>query len=362
MLRRNFLKGAAVAASATALSAPAVAQSSPKIRWRMVTSFPQTLPNLYGSASAFAKYVTKATDGNFEIQLFGPGEIVAGNQALDAVSDGTIEVAHTPGNYYIGKDVGFAFGNGIPFGLNARQHDAWWHLGGGQDLFNEMLSKYNAYAMACGNSGAQMGGFFRKEIKGLEDIKGLKFRVSGLAGRILGELGVVAQQIPVTDVYSALERGTLDAVEFSGPADDEKLGFVKVAKYYYAPSFWEGSSQCCVMFGKDKWEELPENYKAIVTTAAQYGHNYMTWAYDSTNGPALRRMVAAGAEVRPLPDSILKASLQVANKLYDQLSGESPAFKTMYDSMVAFRGDVLPWWQISEYAYDSFMVRTRGKA
>lgn len=360
--RRQFLTGAALAASASALAAPAIAQTTPTIRWRMTASFPKSLPNLYNSAELFAAQVAEATDNNFQIQVLAPGEIVGAAQALDAVQNGTVEAAHTSGNYFIGKDVAFAFGTGLPFGLNMRQHDAWWHLGGGKDLFNEMLAGYNAVAIAGGNSGAQMGGFFRNEIKGLADLNGLKFRVSGLGGRILGKLGAVPQQIPAGDIYPALERGTLDAVEFSGPADDEKLGFIKVAKYYYSVSFWEGSSQAAFMFNKQKWEELPKAYQAVLTNVGQHAHNLMTWAYDSTNGPALRRMVSAGAEIRAFPDDMMQAALKAANGLYGELSNESPAFKKLYDSHVAFRNEVLPWWQIGEYAYDSFMVRTRGRS
>lgn len=360
--RREFLAGAAIAASATTLAAPAIAQSLPTIRWRMTASFPKSLPNLYGAAELFAEQVAQATDNNFQIQVLAPGEIVGAAQALDAVQDSTVECAHTSGNYFIGKEIAFAFGTGLPFGLNARQHDSWWHLGGGRELFNEVLADYNTIAIAGGNSGTQMGGFFRNEINSLADLDGVKFRVSGLGGRILSKLGVVAQQIPAGDIYPALERGTLDAVEFSGPADDEKLGFIKVAKFYYSFSFWEGSSQAVFMFNKQKWDELPQSYQTILTNVGQHAHNSMTWAYDSTNGPALRRMVAEGAEIRAFPDDMMQASLKAANELYAELSAESPAFKKCYDSHVAFRGDVLPWWQLGEYAYDSFMVRSRGRS
>ncbi|MBS7700167.1 MULTISPECIES: TRAP transporter substrate-binding protein [unclassified Chelatococcus] len=360
--RRDFLKHLAIAASATTVAAPAIAQSSPKIRWRMTESFPNTLPNLYGAAELFAKQVAEATDGNFQIQILAPGEIVGAAQALDAVQNGTVESAHTSGNYFIGKEIAFAFGTGLPFGLNARQHDAWWHLGDGSKLFNEVLANYNAVAIAGGNSGAQMGGFFRSEIKSAADLKGLKFRISGLGGRILSKLGIVAQQIPAGDIYAALERGTLDAVEFSGPADDQKLGFIKVAKYYYSFSFWEGSSQAVFMFNKDKWDALPKPYQAILANVGQHAHNWMTWSYDSTNGPALRRMVSEGAIIRAFPDDMLQASLKAANELYAELSAQNPAFKKLYDSHIAFRSDVLPWWQVGEYAYDSFMVRTRGRS
>ena len=357
--RRHLLVGASLAAPA--LAAPAIAQSSPAIRWRMTCSFPRSLPNLFGTATLFAEQVAEATDNKFQIQVLAPGEIVGAAQALDAVQNGTVESAHTSGNYFLGKDPAFAFGTGLPFGLNARQHDAWWHLGDGKDLFNELLGSYSAVAIAGGNSGAQMGGFFRKELKSVADLAGLKFRVSGLGGQILSRLGVVPQQIPAGDTYPALERGTLDAAEFSGPADDEKLGFIKVAKFYYSVSFWEGSSQAVFLFNKPKWDELPKTYKAVLNNAGQHAHNWMTWAYDSTNGPALRRMLAAGAELRSFPADMMQASLKSANDIYAELSGQNAQFKKFYDSMTAFRNDVLPWWQLGELAYDTFMVRTRGR-
>jgi TRAP-type mannitol/chloroaromatic compound transport system substrate-binding protein len=362
MRRRNFLKGAGLAAAAGAVASPALAQSMPDVRWRLTSSFPKQLDTIFGTAETFVKYLSEATDGKFQIQTFAPGEIVGGLQALDAVQTGTVECAHTPTYFYFGKDPTLAFGTGVPFGLNARQQHAWWHFAGGKEIINDALAKFNATSFACGNSGTQMGGFFRKEIKEVSDLSGLKFRIGGLGGMVLAKLGVVPQQIAPGDVYPALERGTLDAAEFVGPYDDEKLGFLKVAKYYYAPGWWEGGAMLHLVVNKEKYEELPKAYKAILFHAAEAANNWMLAKYDAVNAPALRRMVGAGAELRTFPQPVMEASLKAANELYAELSAKNADFKKAYESMVSYRGEVLPWWQLNEYAYDTFMIRTRGKA
>jgi hypothetical protein len=203
----------------------------PEIRWRLTSSFPKSLDTIYGTAETFARYMREATDGKFQIQTFAAGEIIPGLQALDAVSNGSIELAHTPTYFYVGKDMTLGLGTGIPFGLNARLQHSWWHFGGGEAIVNEAMKPFGVYSIPCGNSGTQMGGWFRKEINTVEDLKGLKFRIGGLGGQVLAKLGVVPQQISPGDVYPALERGTIDGAEFVGPYDDEKLGLGKVAPY-----------------------------------------------------------------------------------------------------------------------------------
>jgi TRAP-type mannitol/chloroaromatic compound transport system substrate-binding protein len=362
MKRRQFLKGAGLAAAAGTVAAPAIAQSTPDIRWRLTSSFPKSLDTIFGTAQTFVQYIAEATDNKFQIQTFAPGEIVGGLQALDAVQTGTVECAHTPTYFYFGKDPTLAFGTGVPFGLNARQQHSWWHFAGGKEIINEALAKLNTVSFACGNSGTQMGGFFRKEIKEVADLNGLKFRIGGLGGMVLAKLGVVPQQIAPSDVYPALERGTLDAAEFVGPYDDEKLGFLKVAKYYYAPGWWEGGAMLHLIVNKQKYDELPKHYQAILFHASEAANNWMLSKYDAVNAPALRRMIANGAELRTFTQPVMEASLKAANELYAELSAKNADFKKAYDSMVAYRGEVLPWWQLNEYAYDTFMIRTRGRA
>jgi TRAP-type mannitol/chloroaromatic compound transport system substrate-binding protein len=360
--RRRFLQGAGLSVAAAGVAAPAIAQSMPDIRWRLTSSFPRQLDTIFGTAQTLARYLAEATDNRFQIQTFPAGELVGGLQALDAVQTGAVECAHTPTYFYFGKDPTLAFGTGVPFGLNARQQHAWWHFADGKELINGVLAKYNATSLACGNSGTQMGGFFRKELKEVSDLNGLKFRIGGLGGLVLAKLGVVPQQIAAGDVYPALERGTLDAAEFVGPYDDEKLGLSKVAKYYYAPGWWEGGAMLHLVVNLEKWNALPKNYQAILFQAAEAANNWMLAKYDAVNGQALRRMIGTGTELRAFPQPIMEASLKAANELYAELSAKNADFKKTYDSMVAFRADVLPWWQLNEYAYDTFMVRTRGRA
>src|SRR5512133_2714986 len=214
MKRRDFLKVSATGAAAAAVASPAIAQSSPEVKWRLTSSFPKSLDTIYGAAEVFSKLVSEATDGKFQIQVFAAGEIVPGLQAADAVQNGTVEAGHTATYYYVGKDPTWALFCAVPFGLNTRQQNAWFYDGDGMKLMNEFGKKYSVYALVGGNTGAQMGGWFRKEIKTVDDLKGLKFRIGGLAGRTLQKLGVVPQQIAGGDIYPALEKGTIDAAEW----------------------------------------------------------------------------------------------------------------------------------------------------
>src|SRR5437667_12540737 len=221
MKRRDFLKVSAAGAAATAVASPAIAQSSPEIKWRLTSSFPKSLDTIYGGAEQVAKYVAEMTDNKFQIQVFAAGEVAPGLQALDATSNGTVEMSHTVAYYYVGKDPTFAnFASG-PFGLNARQQNSWWYQGGGMELGNEFFKKFDVIGFHAGNTGAQMGGWFRKEIKTVADLSGLKFRIGGIAGQVLQKVGVVPQQIAGGEIYPALAKGTSDAADWVGPCDDE---------------------------------------------------------------------------------------------------------------------------------------------
>ncbi|MFG1371105.1 TRAP transporter substrate-binding protein DctP [Xanthobacter oligotrophicus] len=362
MKRRHFIGAYATALATGALAAPALAQSQPEVKWRLTSSFPRSLDTIYGTAQTFARYVSEATDGRFQIQTFPAGELVPGLQALDAVSTGSVECAQTATYFYTGKDPALAFGTGVPFGFNSRQQHSWWFFGGGAEIINGVLAKYNVTSMPMGNSGCQMGGFFRKELTGVGDLKGLKFRIGGIGGQVLAKLGVVPQQIVPGDVYAALERGTIDAAEFVGPYDDEKLGLVKVAKYYYYPGWWEGGAMMHLVINDKQWDALPKHYQAIVRNAAEAANNWMLAKYDSVNPPALRRLVQQGVELRPFPASIMEAGHKAAFELYNEIAAVNPAFKQALDSMNAIRADQLVWWQIAEYAYDTFNIRNRGKS
>jgi len=358
MKRREFLKVAGVGMAATAVAAPAVAQSMPEIKWRLTASWPKSLDTLYGACETLAKYVAEATDNKFQIQTFAAGEIVPALSVLDAAQNGTVEMSHTAMYYFIGKDPTWALFCAVPFGLNTRQQNAWFTDGDGLTLMNEFGKKSNVHALTGGNTGAQMGGWFRKEIKTLDDLKGLKFRIGGWAGKTLQKLGVVPQQIAGGDIYPALEKGTIDAAEWVGPYDDEKLGFNKVAPYYYYPGWWEGAAALHFLINLQKWNELPKNYQAIVTAAAGAANVETTGRYDARNPSALRRLVAAGTQLRPFTQPILEACLKASNEVNVETSATNADYKKVLESMQAFRNDEYLWWQVAEYTYDTFMIRS----
>jgi TRAP-type mannitol/chloroaromatic compound transport system substrate-binding protein len=362
MKRRNFLKVAAGGGAAAAtLAAPAIAQSQPKVAWRLTSGFPRSLDTIFGAAEVFAEHVKAMTDGNFEIQVFPAGEIVPTPQAAEAVGTNTVEMAHTASYYYWGKDPTFAFGTAIPFGLNARLINAWFYEGGGNELMNTFYAKHNLYGAPMGNTGTQMGGWWRKEINSLADLQGVKMRIAGLAGSVVEKLGVVPQQIPGGDIYPALERGTIDAAEWVGPYDDEKLGFYKVAPYYYYPGFWEGGPTLHLFVNLEKWNGLPPAYQAIVQNAAAYANTDMMARYDARNPGALRNLIAGGAKLKAFPADVIDAAYLAANEVYEQISTANADFKTVFDSVKAFRNEGYLWWQVAEYTYDSFMIRNRTK-
>jgi TRAP-type mannitol/chloroaromatic compound transport system substrate-binding protein len=359
--RRQILTGGATALAGAAVASPAVAQSQPAFKWRLTSSFPRVLDTIFGTAQTLAKYVAEATDNQFQIQTFPAGEIVPGLAALDAVSNGTVECAQTPVYFYIGKDPTLGFGTGIPFGLNARLQHSWWHFADGAEIINGVLAKFNVTGFPCGNSGCQMGGFFRKELKEVDDLKGLKFRIGGMGGQVLAKLGVVPQQIAPGDVYPALERGTIDAAEFVGPYDDEKLGLHRVAQYYYYPGWWEGGAMMHLVVNNEHWSKLPKTYQRIVQDACEAADHWMLGKYDAVNAPALRRLVAGGAQLRPFPLPIMEAAYKAAQDLYAEIAANNPAFKRALDSTNAFRAEQLQWWQVGEYSFDSFMIRMRSR-
>jgi len=361
MKRRTFLKTAGAGLAATAVAAPAIAQSAPEIKWRLTSSFPKSLDTLYGGGEVFAKAVAEASDNKFQIQVFAAGEIVPGLQAADAVTNGTVEMCSTASYYYFGKDPTFALSCAVPFGLNARMQNAWHLHGGGQELMNEFYKKFNIVAFPAGNTNCQMGGWFRKEINTVGDLAGLKFRVGGFAGRVLQKLGTIPQQIAGGDIYPALEKGTIDAAEWVGPYDDEKLGFYKVAKFYYYPGWWEGGTVLHNFVNLNKWNELPKAYQAVITSASHQAYNWVAGKYDAVNPAALKRLLAGGAVLKPFSQPIMEACLKAANEVYAETSAANADFKKIWESILAFRNDQYLWWQVAEYTYDTFMIRTRPR-
>jgi TRAP-type mannitol/chloroaromatic compound transport system substrate-binding protein len=362
MKRRDFLRAAGAGLAASAIAAPAIAQTTPALKWRLTASWPKSLDTLFGACEDFSKRVAEITDNKFQIQVFAAGEIVPGLQVLDAVQNGTVEMGNTAGYYYWGKDPSFALATAIPFGLNARQQDSWQLRGGGMELLDTLFADFGCYGLPMGNTGAQMGGWFRKEINTVADLNGLKFRIGGFAGNVIKRLGVVPQQVAPGDIYAALEKGTIDAVEWIGPYDDERLGFHKIAKYYYYPGWWEGGAAGHLLINRGKWDSLSKTYQAIVTASAREAGLRVTAKYDLVNPPAMKRLIAAGVQLRAFSPEIMDASFKAANETYAELANANPRFKKIFDSLMAFSQDSYSWWQVAELCFELFQVKTLGRS
>ncbi|MES2535722.1 MAG: TRAP transporter substrate-binding protein DctP [Pseudomonadota bacterium] len=361
MERRSFIKKAAVGAAAGAIAAPALAQTQPTFNWRMASSFPKSLETLFGTAEFFSKRLSQLTNGKFNIRPFAGGEIVPPFEVMNAVQNGTVEMAHTVSQYFAGKDATFSFDSGLPFGLNSRQQTAWVEHGGGKELLREFFKEYGIVNFLGGNTGTQMGGFFRKEMKTVKDLQGLKFRIGGLAGRAFVKLGAVPQQIPAGDVYSALEKGTIDAAEFVGPADDEKLGFSRVAPFYYAPGWWDAGPQVSFYVGIKEWEKLPPDYKAAFESASREAHLLMQAQYDARNPAALARILKSGGKLRMFSKEIMDACYKASEEVLQEEAGKNAKFKAMLDPWLRFRRDQNQWFSVAEAPMQNYMASRSNK-
>lgn len=354
MDRRSLIKHAGIAGVLAAGAAPAV-HAQATIRWRLASSFPKALDTIYGAADVFAKKVNEMSGGKFSVSVHPGGELMPAFGVVDGVQQGTVEAAHTAPYYFFGKDDTFAMGTAIPFGLNSRQLTAWYYDGNGLKLFREFYDQYNIVNFPGGNTGAQMGGWYRKEIKGIADIKGMKMRIGGFAGKVLTRMGGVPQNIPGGEIYQALEKGTIDATEWVGPYDDEKLGFQKVAKNYYYPGWWEGGAQLDFYINKAAYNALSSEYKAIVECAASHAHTTMQAMYDARNPAALKRLVASGAKVLAFPKTVMDEAYKESMALYSELSDTNPNWKKIYTDYSAFRKDQNLWFRFTEAQFDRYM-------
>ena len=355
MERRSFVQGAGIAGVLAAGTAPAVVHAQANIRWRLTSGFPKALDTIYGAADTFAKKVRELSGGKFEISTHAAGELVPMPGLVDAVQNGTVEMGHTAPYYYFGKNDAFALGCAIPFGLNSRQMTAWQYDGNGLKLMREFYSNYGFTSFPMGNTGAQMGGWYRKQIKTVADMKGLKFRVGGFAGKVTSRLGCVSQNIPGGEIYQALEKGTIDAAEWVGPYDDQKLGLNKVAPFYHYPGWWEGGPQLDLYVNQKAFDTLSAEYKAIIECAAAYAHTEMQAKYDARNPAALKQLVANGAKLVAFPKPIMDAAYKAAMSLYSEISASNPAFKKIYDDYASFRRESNLWFRFTEARFDSFM-------
>lgn len=356
MDRRSFFRKTGLAAAATALAAPAIAQESPKTVWRMASYFPRSLKTIYAGAEEIAARVAAATDGAFDIQLKAPGDAVPADQVLDAVRGGTIEAAFVATSEFWEKEPTFALATALPFGLNPRMANAWFYQGNGRALLAEFFASQALYGLPAGNAGTQMGGWFRKDVGTLDDIKGLKFRISGLAAKVLEKIGAAPLQLAIDDVYSALERSQIDAARHLGPLDDAALGLYRVAKYYYYPAFWDGGPVIHALFNLEKFKALPKRYQAVLEDACAAANSSMLANYDAHNPKALREIVASGTQLRPFTQDILDAAFAANSALCLDLASKSPYFKKAYDDQLAFRKDAYMLTQVGDYTFDTFMV------
>lgn len=355
MERRKFLQNAGMAGILAAGAAPAVVNAQAAIKWRLTSSFPKSLDTIYGGAEVMANRVRAITGGKFDIQVFAGGEIAPGLQALDVTQNGTVECCHTCSYYYVGKDKAFGFGTSVPFGLNFRQFNAWFYYGGGDKLLQEFYNNYNVMHFIGGNTGVQMGGWFRKEIKTLKDVQGLKMRIAGLGGTVFSALGAVPQQIAGSDIYPALEKGTIDAAEWVGPYDDEKLGFYKVAKNYYFPGWWEPGPAINFFINKDAWAKLPKEYQEAFQAAAYEANVTMMAEYDHKNPIALVNLVKNGVKLRSYSKEILDAAYKAAKQLYADESGKNPAFKKISDHYFSYQKTQNQWFGVAEAGLDRYL-------
>jgi TRAP-type mannitol/chloroaromatic compound transport system substrate-binding protein len=354
MDRRQLIKNAGIAGVLAAGVAPAV-HAQTAIRWRLASSFPKSLDTIFGAADIFAAKVKAMSGGKFEISVHAAGELMPAFGVVDGVQQGSVEAAHTAPYYFFGKDECFALGCAIPFGLNSRQMTAWMYDGNGMKLMREFYAKYNIVNFPGGNTGAQMGGWFRKEIKSLKDIKGMKMRIGGFGGKVLERIGGVPQNIPGGDIYPALEKGTIDAAEWVGPYDDKKLGFNKVAPFYYYPGWWEGGPQLDFFINNKAFEALSAENKAIVESAAAYAHTFMQAKYDVLNPGALRELVGLKTKLRAYPTDVMNAAFKEAMALYNELSAKNESWKKIYADFSKFRADQNLWFRFTEATFDKFM-------
>lgn len=341
-------------------NAPAV-QTSPRLNWRLASSFPRSSDIIYGAAELLSERVAALTNDRFRIRVYPGGELVPSFQVLDAVQQGTVQMGHSASYYFKGKHPALIFDASVPFGLTARQQNAWLYYGGGMDLMRELFAEFNIINLPGGNTGAQMGGWFREEINSTSDLNGLKMRIPGMGGEVLDRLGVTVQVLPGGEVYLSLERGAIDAAEWIGPYDDERLGLHEVAQYYYYPGWWEPGPGLSFYINRDQWDQLPSNYQDALSTAAAEANMHMTAEYDAKNPMALNRILESGVELRRFSDEIMRAAQrETRNVLEDQASG-NPMFQEIYDSWKEFREDSHRWFATAELGYADFAYRQQAE-
>ncbi|MEL6384785.1 MAG: TRAP transporter substrate-binding protein [Cyanobacteria bacterium J06626_18] len=348
---------AACGQGSTPPSAPNDASSPalPSVDWRMATSWPQALDTIFGSALAIGDRVSTLTGGRFIIKSYAAGEIVPGLEVLDAVQSGAVECGHTASYYYVGKNPALAFGTTIPFGLNAQQQNAWLYHGGGLDTMHQLYADFGIINFPAGNTGVQMGGWFKREVQSLADLRGLKMRIPGLGGKVMAALDVNVQVLPGGEIFLALDRNTIDAAEFVGPYDDEKLGLADAADFYYYPGWWEPGASLELQVNLPAWNALPPEYQEALKTATYEANLNMLSQYDALNGAALKRLVDSGVKLRPYSNEILQAAEQATVEILEQDANNDTTFREVYDNWKAFREEIYSWNRVNELSFNQFV-------
>jgi len=315
----------------------------PMVEWRMATSWPESLDTLYGTATAIAEDVYAMSGGRFNIKPHAAGELVPGLQVLDAVQQGSVECGHTASHYYISKNPAFAFGTSIPFGLTAQQQNAWLYEGGGNEAMDRLFADFGVVAFPAGNTGAQMGGWFNQKVNQVADLQGLNMRLPGLGGQIMATLGVNVQLLTGEETVLSLERGTIDAAEWAGPYDDEKLGLNKAAKYYYYPGWWEPGPTIHALINQKAWSALPVTYQEMFRVAAAKANLRMLAHYDQRNGTALQRIIGSGTPLIPYSKAILQEARESSLQIYEDNATKDAEFRRVYEQWNRFRQDIQRW-------------------
>ncbi len=348
IITRRRLAPAAASLAAIAASPALAQQTNEVVKWRLTSSFPKSLDTLWGASATISRVVGELTDGKFQLQPYAAGELVPGLQVLDAVANATVECGHTYNGYYVGKNPSFIFDASLPFGFTPRQHNAWMMFGDGRKLMEEVYDSFGIVALLAGNTGGQMFGWFRKEIKTPKDLEGLKIRTAGFGGKVFQKLGAVPQQIAGGDIYPAMERGTIDACEWVGPYDDEKLGFNKVAKYYYTPGVMELEATNVLMVNKAAWTALPPRYQAALRYAGTYAMVEMLASYDAKNAQAIARLVGSGTQLTVLPEEVIRALRGALEAVLDDEAAQNAQFKKILVNWRQFRADQHRWFSIAD--------------
>ncbi len=357
--RRTLLKGGLAATAAGAIVAcepcegvtgPAV-HSRRRVRWRLASSFPSSLDTIYGAATVLKERVEAMTEGRFEIEVYESGELVQGLKEMNAAQSGAVEVAQTAGYYNLGKSPALAFDTCVPFGLNARQQSAWLHEAGGLELVRKAYADFNVISFPCGNTGAQMGGWFKKRVTSLGDLRGLRMRIPGMGGKAMAELGVSVQNLPGSEVYQALETGVIDATDWVGPYDDEKLGFYQVAKQYHYPGWWEPGPSLSFLVNLDAWNDLSSGDQAVFRAASDAAAQSMMNRYDAKNPAALQRLVANGVQLVPFSADLIAGAQEASEQLLRDEAAKDKDYAALFQHWRAFRTDSFAWFGTAERAY-----------